>query len=198
MSSTARSEKMSAEVRSATMQTSGGTYFDFVDPDSSTIAITDIAHALSNICRFTGHPRGFYSVAEHSIFCSQLVPLEDAAAALMHDAAEAYCGDVSSPLRALLPGYEVILRRVEAAVAERFGMPLPLPETVKTADRQMLRLEQRFAMDSGDRWAGLDYEESLPRITLRFWPPATARQHFLRRAMELGITAWDKSSGSYR
>jgi hypothetical protein len=180
------------------MQTSGGTYFDFVDPDSSTIAITDIAHALSNICRFTGHPRDFYSVAEHSIFCSQLVPQEDAAAALMHDAAEAYCGDVSSPLRSLLPGYEVILRRVEAALSRRFGMPLLLPETVKIADRKMLRLEQRFAMDSGDRWAGLDYEETLPRITLRFWSPRTARQQFLSRAMELGITALDKTSGSYR
>ena len=54
-----------------------GNYFDLQDPSASRFEVTDIAHALSNICRFTGHTRQFYSVAEHSVLCSYLVPHED-------------------------------------------------------------------------------------------------------------------------
>ena len=62
-----------------------GNYFDLQDPSASRFEVTDIAHALSNICRFTGHTRQFYSVAEHSVLCSYLVPHEDRMIALMHD-----------------------------------------------------------------------------------------------------------------
>ncbi len=64
-------------------------YYDRINKDD--IDINDIAVSLSNICRFAGHLSHFYSVAQHAVLCSQLVPQEFAFEALMHDATEAYC-----------------------------------------------------------------------------------------------------------
>lgn len=69
-------------------------YYDRINKDD--IDINDIAVSLSNICRFAGHLSHFYSVAQHAVLCSQLVPQEFAFEALMHDATEAYCQDIYS------------------------------------------------------------------------------------------------------
>ena len=84
-----------------------GEYFDLLEPDRSVYTINTIAHALSNLCRYTGHVNRFYSVAEHSVFVSLAVPKKFALEALFHDASEAFLGDVSSPLKKLLPEYKV-------------------------------------------------------------------------------------------
>lgn len=173
-------------IKGPTIRTRVGTYFDFENPEGSEVVLADIAHALGNLCRFTGHTRWFYSVAEHSVHCSFLVPEKDAAAALMHDAVEAYVGDVSRPLKSLLPGYKEIEQRVERAVLSRFGIAHPLPESVKRADMMMLRLEQRFAMECSDFWPDLDGVPIAERA-LEFWPPETAAQRFAIRAFDLGV-----------
>lgn len=78
---------------------SGGTFYPFA-PRIEDIKLEDIAHALSNICRFTGHTKNFYSVAQHSLICAAIVSNDRARPwALMHDATEAYIGDISSPIR---------------------------------------------------------------------------------------------------
>ncbi len=162
-----------------------GAYFDFTKPELSEFSIRDIAHALGNICRFTGHTGRFYSVAEHSVHCSQIVEDGHQFAALMHDAAEAFVGDVAKPLKALLPDYAAIEERVEAAVLTRFGLPPKMPLPVKTADMTMLRIEQAQAMDNADAWA--DIADLSPHgVKLMFWPPEIATKRFLRRFEELG------------
>lgn len=162
----------------------GGSYFDFSDPFASAFTIHDVAHALANICRFTGHCRRFYSVAEHSVHVSRIVPAADALGGLLHDAPEAFVGDVAKPLKQLLPEYREIEARVEAAVFARFGLTGALPEAVKLADRAMLATEQAQAMRNGDAWCGTGGADAAP-VTLQFWPPDLAREVFLRRFEEL-------------
>lgn len=96
-----------------------------MSPIHEDIDIADIAHALSNICRFSGHVRRFYSVAEHSVRVALAVQAERpdlAKAALLHDAAEAYIGDVISPLKNCLPHYKNIEEQWERTIAETFGV----------------------------------------------------------------------------
>lgn len=129
------------------IQTASGMYFDLLAPERSTISLLDIAAALSKLCRYTGHTRYFYSVAEHCVRASHLVPPEHAMAALLHDASEAYLGDVARPLKALLPDYRLLEHRTQAAILRHFGLPADMPETVKWADRYMLAWERRDLLE---------------------------------------------------
>lgn len=118
-----------------------GRYLDLTAPDPALVNVSDVAHALARLCRFTGHATRFYSVAEHCVRASYLVPPEDALVTLLHDATEAYLGDVSSPLKGLLPEYRVLEERMHRAIAEAFGLPETLPASVKAADLRMLAAE---------------------------------------------------------
>lgn len=123
------------------IQTYTGKKFDFISPHPSMIDIKDIAHALSNQCRFNGHCRQFYSVAEHSVYVAQEVMKTHphlGLAALMHDAAEAYVGDMVSPLKAILPEFKVIEDKVDKVIADRFGFDHTHHSIIKQADMQLL------------------------------------------------------------
>lgn len=150
-------------VLGATITLAGGGYFDFINPERSDIRIRDIARGLSNTCRFGGQASagdGFYSVAQHSVLVSRLVDPEHALPALMHDAAEAYIGDMVGPLKQLCPDFKAIEKRVEAAIFAHFQISLPLHPSIKHADLRALRTEQRdLTSGSGDNWNGLDEYE---------------------------------------
>lgn len=168
--------------------TRSGQYFDFTAPDRYILTVEDIAHGLSNCCRFVGQCRVFYSVAQHSVLVSQIVPHEFALAGLFHDAAEAFLGDVSRPLKRLLPDYRAIEKRIEAVLFEKLGIPYPLPEAVKVADGQMLRLEQRNLMPRhDDAWECDEYPLLTGIILDRYaaLPPERAYYAFMERYQEL-------------
>lgn len=177
--------KASSPAIRAEVLTQSGRYFNLLTPFLNEYDIEDIAHALAHLCRFGGHTYAFYSVAQHSVLCSQLVPHMDAYAALMHDAAEAFLGDVPSPLKQLLPDYRRLETEVEQAIFQRFGVPHPLPASVKYADRVMLNSEQQDLMPPhADTWPLV---EGLPRWpeAIEPWTPLEAKAQFLSRYWEL-------------
>lgn len=167
-----------------TILLASGEYFDYLDPDSCTYDIRDIAHGLSHICRFAGHCRSFYSVAQHSVYVSQIVPPEHAFAGLMHDAAEAFVGDVAKPLKDLLPEYRAIEDRVELSLLTRFGLSKPLHPSIKEADIVMLATEQLALMQNRDDWQYTRGRKPAD-LTIDPMPPEQARAFFLDRFHEL-------------
>lgn len=141
----------------STILTRSGRYFDFHKPDEFDYRVSDIAHALSNICRFTGHVSRFYSVATHSVLVSRLLPKELQLEGLMHDAAEAFVGDMSYPLKTIQPGFKDIEKGVDRAIRRKFGLPEKMTPGVKRADLALLSVEKdRLMPGNGENWEILD------------------------------------------
>ena len=103
------------------IQTFTGRMFWPIDPQPDEVDIEDIAHALSNVCRFCGHTREFYSVAQHSVLVSEIVPAAFALEGLLHDATEAYISDVARPVKPYLTNYKEIEINLYRAIAKRFN-----------------------------------------------------------------------------
>lgn len=165
---------------------SGRTYYP-CDPHPDEIEIEDIAHALSNICRFSGHSLRFLSVAEHSYHCSLIVPQEHALEALLHDSAEAYLGDVIRPLKLLsefAAFYKPLEVQNERAIAERFGLNYPWPASVKRADEAMVALELQQNIAATDKGSLHDCSE-IANVELLYLDPLSARQLFMWRFVSL-------------
>lgn len=124
--------------------TSTGKQFELLQPTSDMVDIRDIAHALSRICRFNGHTKEHYSVAQHSVLVSRNVPNCVRREALLHDAAEAYIGDITSPLKRVLgETFKQIEKRIEQAVADHFGFDPRMQSDVKISDLRALATERR-------------------------------------------------------
>jgi 5'-deoxynucleotidase YfbR-like HD superfamily hydrolase len=161
------------------------------DPDPSQLDIGDIARALANQCRFGGHCRSFYSVAQHSVIVSQLVEerggdAEDAFAALMHDAAEAYLGDMPHPLKHRSPlgaAFKAAEDHLEQALRDRFRIKSDVP-AIKRADRALLATERRAFSAESWYWPELDGVEPLD-LELTAWSPDEAARAFAQRYAEL-------------
>jgi uncharacterized protein len=173
------------------LQTVSGRWVNPFDPDPEQLDAGDIARALANQCRFGGHSRVFYSVAQHSVIVSELVEsrggdTEDAFAALMHDATEAYLGDMPHPIKhrsRLGTSFREAEAHLEQVIRERFGIRADVLE-IKRVDRALLAAERRTFSAESWHWPELEGAEPLD-IELTAWSPDEAERAFTRRYAEL-------------
>jgi len=147
------------------------------------VSFRDIAHGLSHLCRFAGQTGVFYSVAQHSVYAAQLLEAEGAPRdvwlwGLFHDAAEAYISDVPRPVKALLPGLDVIEERILRAVAGRFGLVWPIPAGVWRVDDALLAAEAAQLMGRVEGWS---FREEPAAVKIRAMEPVLARLAFSER-----------------
>lgn len=167
------------------MQTFTGRQFYPLAPEADAIDIRDIAHALAFQCRYNGHTRAFYSVAEHSVIVSHVVPAEDALWGLMHDAAEAYVGDMVRPLKVSMPDFKLAEMAILEVIAQKYSLPLEIPASVHEADTRILLDEKAAFLTAGDvEWAVESTHEPLGLKPLG-WLPHRAEELFLARFQEL-------------
>jgi hypothetical protein len=170
------------------IQTYTGKQFWFNNPEN--ISIYDIAHSLSNQCRFAGHTKKFYSVAEHSVLVSSILPGELKLPGLLHDAAEAYIQDITKPLKNFLGSgpYDDAEKRINAAISRKFGLVGTQSYDIHIADLVLLRIEAQQALlhEPIDGWhLNLPYLFSGEAIRIEFLTPEDAEELFLKTFYEL-------------
>ena len=160
-----------------------------LDPSPGEISIFDVAHSLSQICRFLGHTKEFYSVAQHSILVSQHAVPEDALWGLLHDASEAYICDMPSPLKhdPRMAIYRETEALIMAAVCSRYDLGPQMPMSVEIADKRLLATEFRDVTTvDAPEWVreecGFD---PLSDYHIACWAPSFAESMFLNRFEEL-------------
>lgn len=171
-----------------------GAKFNYNKPEESDVTIEDLASALSNICRYSGHLPRFYSVAQHLVNTSRIVKPEYAYTALMHDTAEAFTNDLPTPLKWALPIFKDLETSIESAMSKRFGFQFPYPPEIKEADSVMLILEKRHIKEDTSVWPAYEkFEKELIKheddyldlVNLDSWQPRRAKREFLERYEEL-------------
>jgi 5'-deoxynucleotidase YfbR-like HD superfamily hydrolase len=156
-----------------------GKQFWPLDPKPEDVTLMDIAYALSNICRFNGHTKRFYSVAEHSLNVEKFLRDRHASPStilygLLHDAAEAYVCDIPRPLKRFLSDYKNIETEVIQAIYKAFNLEEPdyfQKKIIKSADNYMLAVEARELMIATEAWA---LEKIDPNACLPEWNDVSA------------------------
>ncbi|MES2789988.1 MAG: hypothetical protein V4719_10215 [Planctomycetota bacterium] len=177
------------------------------------IRFVDIAQSLSNTCRYGGHTKKFYSVAQHCVLASHMIPAEFAKWGLMHDAAEAYLGDHIRPLKtalhvrrpAALPPW-MSFSRVEFELVRRIGIrfgldgPPPLGEIEEVDLRLLMSERDALLRPCPEPWTAFDHltpekRAELKRKTVPILPaePSEARNMFCNRAVQLGIVSFEEA-----
>lgn len=140
------------------------------DLDTSKVGILTISSALSKICRFNGHTREFYSVAEHSIYvASRFTDRDLKRVALLHDAAEAFIGDISRPLKTQIVGLDEIEERLWKGLMSLYNLPEQIPEDVREVDDALCRQELNELVACKERECN-----SVVVDTFRCWSPKEA------------------------
>ena len=175
------------------IQTFTGRQFWPMDPRADDVQIEDVAHALAMACRYAGHCKRFYSVAEHSMLLASVVAPEHKLWALLHDASEAYLVDVPRPVKPFLAGYREAEDRVMAVICQKFGLAISMPAEVKRADGAILNDERAQNMCfSRHEWS---IDPTPLGVTLQFWSPQEAERRFLEALSALtGAAALDGAS----
>jgi 5'-deoxynucleotidase YfbR-like HD superfamily hydrolase len=142
------------ENRAHLKQTYSGKAIDVLNLNPNDICIEDIAHALSLTNRYGGHTPIPYTVGMHSILCSGAIRNRDyALEALMHDAAEAYIGDMTRPIKMLDQAnfFRELEDKIYNMVANKYGFSSPMSSEVNEIDKVMLYVEADLFFPVEDR-----------------------------------------------
>ena len=162
-----------------------------MNPDPKSINIKDIAHALANTCRYSGHCSRYYSVAEHCVNVSLVVPEELALAGLLHDSAEAYLTDIPRPIKPLLAGYRQAEDALLSAIFKGLGtrLTLPLDKAIKEADNILLAVEQFELIPNTKYWPYIMTAEEVGQWQAANWECTFGMSP--DEAEEAFLAAWD-------
>jgi hypothetical protein len=160
--------------------TNSGLLINVFEPTEDMICIEDIAHGLSNQCRFAGHIKRYYSVAQHSVLCMRMATKDNKLAALLHDGTEAMICDLPSPVKRRMPEYKKMEDKLMIAIAKKFNFEYPFDKEIKIIDMEMLQIEWDNLVETNDK-------------DFICWSPAKAKRiflkeyHKLQEALELAV-----------
>lgn len=169
------------------LETYVGNRFHFFNIIAASIDIRDIAHALSLMCRFCGHTSQFVSIGVHSINVMALVSDKSKLAALLHDSAEAYIGDISRPLKASLPEINLIEKDIRDAIFNKFNVVGYDEAEIQKADDIMLATEAKHFMTHWEEWGLKEQPIELSRELLYDWQAPAIEKIFLQKFNELSL-----------
>lgn len=174
-----------------------GVKFYPLNPHIEDINITDIAHALSLTCRYGGHCKFHYSVAQHSVLCASVAEPADRFAALMHDASEAYLSDIIRPFKHKLPEYQEAEARMMKIIAEKYGFEYPMSSRIKEIDNRMLLTEKLQLMKTSDLWSVEKNFHPYKNVVIEPMHPLEAEKIFIETFLDItgaiGLDAFEES-----
>lgn len=172
----------------------GGGAIHFAAPLPGEIILDDIAHSLSQLCRYNGHTKRLYSVAEHSCHLSDWIMRhggtpQDGLTALHHDDAEYVIGDMARPLKVTMPQFKAAEAVLDEAIARKFGTEYPLPKWLKVIDSRIVKDEKLGVMLPTSLDWGVD---DLEPLGVEFWHvlgrfPYVAKRRYLERHHRLTL-----------
>lgn len=150
------------------IKTVSGKYIDVFDADENSIIIEDIAHGLSHQCRFGGHVKEFYSVAEHCIWMAERATKENELDALLHDASEAYLLDLPKPIKNGLMEYVEVEHDLMTVISKKFNFTYPIKESVKILDKLAFEFERKNKLND-NTFPSLSPKEAKEKFLLLYY-----------------------------
>ena len=165
------------------IETYSGVKFYPLKPRADDVRLVDIAHSLSMQCRYNGHTARFYSVAEHSVLLAEYAlaqgrRAQEVMTVLLHDASEAYVGDMVRPLKPFMGNFVDAENHIQRVICEKFDLIYPFPDWLKEIDRRILMDERAQIMNaSGHNW---EIEAEPLGVTIKGMDPAAAFTAFER------------------
>lgn len=162
------------------IETNSGKYFRYQENNPENIMIEDVAHSLSQLCRFSGQCNQFYSVAQHSCIVHDYAPSHLKIEGLLHDASEAFISDIPRPVKTIIPEIKELEQIIQMQVAQRFKFSWPFTSQIEILDSQLMLAEAKQLFTQEVAWT----VEGLDPLNVKInhcWNSKVAKAEFLNR-----------------
>jgi hypothetical protein len=175
---------LSKDGKGSWLQTGSGGRVSVLDPRPEEFRLDDIARATAKLCRFNGHCIDFYSVAQHCVlgakFALKNISYFVAKEFLLHDATEAYVGDMIRPVKIMIPEFGVVEDRFTVAIGKKFNTPTKMSPECHLIDNIMVTWEKRDLLPNSEAWPRLPDISIYNFPTLRCWGWRKAEREYLK------------------